>query len=290
MEDITVLKQALPYIRRFKGSIFVIKLGSEAMSSPEVLERLIDDITLLHLVGIRVILVHGGGARVTQLSKQLGIETTFVGGRRVTSEETLDVLTMVLAGKTSIDILSLLKKKGVQAMGVSGVAAGVIEARRRPPTAVSGSDGELVDFGEVGDIERIDTELLTLLLDNGYLPVLSPLGADGEGNVLNINADTVACRLASSLQAQKLLLMTGALGVMADLKDPTTLISRLSASEAREAIEQGIIRDGMIPKIEESLDAIEAGAGQVHILSAQEPHQLLLEVFTPSGCGTMLEA
>ncbi len=290
MEDITVLKQALPYIRRFKGSTFVVKLGSEAMSSPEVLERLIDDITLLHLVGIRVVIVHGGGARVTSLSKQLGIETTFVGGRRVTNEATLDVLTMVLAGKISVDILALLKKKGVRAMGVSGVSAGVIEARRRPPTAVSGSEGEVIDFGEVGDIERIDTELISLLLDNNFLPVLSPLGADAEGNVLNINADTVACRLASSLQAQKLLLMTGALGVMADLKDPTTLISRLSADEAREAIASGIIRDGMIPKIEESLDAIEMGAGQVHILSALEAHQLLLEVFTPSGCGTMLEA
>lgn len=290
MEDITVLKQALPYIRRFKGATFVIKLGGEAMTSPEVLERLIEDITLLHLVGIRVVLVHGGGVHVTRLAEQMGIETKFVGGRRVTDADSLEVLTMVLAGKISIEILSMLKKKGVRAMGVSGVAAGVIEARRRPPTAVTGSGGEIVDFGEVGDVERIDTHLISLLLDNGYLPVLSPLGADAEGNVLNINADTVACRLAASLQAEKLLLMTGALGVMADLDDPTTLISKLSAEEARGAIADGIIKGGMIPKIEESLGAIERGAGQVHILSAVEPHQVLLEVFTPSGCGTMLEA
>lgn len=290
MEDITVLKQALPYIRRFKGSTFVIKLGGESMASPEVLERLIEDVTLLHLVGIRVVLVHGGGVHVTRLAEQLGIETRFVGGRRVTDEASLDVLKMVLAGKISVEILSMLKRKGVKAMGVSGVAAGVIEARRRPPTAVSGSDGEVVDFGEVGDVERIDTEMISMLLEAGYLPVLSPLGADADGNVLNINADTVACRLAASLQAEKLLLMTGALGVMADLKDPTTLISRLSADDARKAIRDGIIGGGMIPKVEEALAAIEQGTGQVHVLSATEPHQILLEVFTPSGCGTMLEA
>ena len=290
MEDITVLKQALPYIRRFKGCTFVVKLGGESMTSKEVLERLIEDVTLLHLVGIRVVLVHGGGVHVTRLAEQLGIETKFVGGRRVTDEDTLDVLKMVLAGKISVEILSMLKRKGVQAMGVSGVAAGVIEARRRAPTAVTGSDGELVDFGEVGDIDRIDTHLISLLLDNGYLPVLSPLGADAEGNVLNINADTVACRLAASLEAEKLLLMTGALGVMGDIEDPTTLISRLSADEAREAIADGMIKGGMIPKIEETLRAIERGANQVHILSAVEPHQILLEVFTPAGCGTMIEA
>ncbi|MFT6395979.1 MAG: acetylglutamate kinase [Bradymonadia bacterium] len=290
MEDITVLKQALPYIRRFKGCTFVVKLGGESMTSSEVLERLIEDVTLLHLVGIRVVLVHGGGMHVTKLAEQLGIETKFVGGRRVTDEDTLDVLKMVLAGKISVEILSMLKRKGVQAMGVSGVAAGVIEARRRPPTAVTGSDGEIIDFGEVGDIERIDTELISLLLDNGYLPVISPLGADAEGNVLNINADTVACRLASALEVEKLLLMTGALGVMGDLSDPTTLISRLTATEAREAIADGIIKGGMIPKLEEAIRSLEAGTNQVHILSAVEPHQVLLEVFTPTGCGTMIEA
>jgi len=290
MEDITVLKQALPYIRRFKGGTFVIKLGGETMSSRESLEQVVDDISLLHLVGIRVVLVHGGGVHVTRLSDQLGLETKFVGGRRITDEQTLDVLKMVLAGKVSVEILSTLKKKAIPAMGVSGVAAGVIEARRRPPTAVSGSDGQVIDFGEVGDIERIDTKLIKLLLDNGYVPVLSPLGADADGNVLNINADTVACRLAASLQADKLLLMTGTLGVMGNLNDPTTLISRLTAEEARQAIAAGIIKGGMIPKIEESLRAIERGVSQVHILSAIEPHQILLEVFTPSGCGTMLVA
>ena len=289
MEDITVLKQALPYIRRFKGSTFVIKFGGEAMTDRGVLERLVEDVTLLHLVGIRVVVVHGGGKHVTALAAQLGIESTFVGGRRVTDEKLLDVVTMVLSGKISVEILSLLKKKGVQALGVSGVSAGVVEARRRPPTRVSGSGDELVDFGEVGDIERIDANLLELMLDNGYLPVLSPLGADADGNVLNINADTVACRVAAALNADKLLLLTGAPGVMTDLSDDTTLISRLSTGDARDAIDQGVIKGGMIPKIEESLDALARGVGRVHILSAVEPHQMLLEVFTPTGCGTMID-
>lgn len=288
MEDITVLKQSLPYIQRFKGTTFVVKFGGEAMTDPEILERLIEDITLLHLVGIRLVVVHGGGKHVTATADALGIETTFVGGRRVTDVDTLDVLKMVLAGKISLEILSLLKKKGVRAMGVSGVAAGVIEARRRPPVKVTGSNDEVVDFGEVGDIERIDTRLLELLVDEGYVPVLSPLGADSEGNILNINADTVAARLAAQLESEKLVLMTATPGVMADLDDETSLISRLTIDEAREAIASGVIAGGMIPKIEESIRALEKGAGRVHILSAVEPHQLLLEVFTKSGAGTMI--
>jgi acetylglutamate kinase len=288
VEDIAILKQSLPYIQRFKGTTFVVKLGGEAMGDDAVLSRLIEDITLLHLVGIRLVVVHGGGRHVTDMAKSLGIESRFVGGRRITDDQSLDVLKMVLAGKISIEILSLLKKNGVKAMGVSGVAAGVIEARRRPPVKVSGGGDEPIDFGQVGDIERIDTEVLRLLLDQGYVPVLSPLGADAEGNVLNINADTVASRIASELQAEKLLLLTGTPGVMADLNDPTTLISRLTAEQAREAIIEGVITGGMIPKVEEALRSIARGTNQVHILSAVEPHQILLEVFTRSGAGTMI--
>jgi acetylglutamate kinase len=211
-----------------------------------------------------------------------------VGGRRITDDKALDVLKMVLSGKISIEILSLLKKNSVKAMGVSGVAAGVIEARKRPPVKVSGGGDELIDFGQVGDIQRIDTELLRLLLDQGYVPVLSPLGADVEGNVLNINADTVASHIASEMHAEKLLYMTGTPGVMADINDPTSLISRLTADEARQAIQEGIIKSGMIPKVEEALRSIARGTNQVHILSAIEPHQMLLEVFTKSGAGTMI--
>jgi acetylglutamate kinase len=288
VEDISLLKQSLPYIQRFKGTTFVVKLGGEAMRDAETLETLIEDISLLHLVGIRVVIVHGGGRHVTEMAASLGIESKFVGGRRITDDKALDVLKMVLSGKISIEILSLLKKNSVQAMGVSGVAAGVIEARKRPPVKVSGGGDELVDFGQVGDIQRIDTELLRLLLDQGYVPVLSPLGADVEGNVLNINADTVASHIASEMHAEKLLYMTGTPGVMADINDPTSLISRLTADEARQAIQEGIIKGGMIPKVEESLRSIARGTNQVHILSAIEPHQMLLEVFTKSGAGTMI--
>lgn len=288
MEDITTLRQALPYIQRFKGTTFVIKFGGEAIDEPAVLERLIEDVALLHLVGIRVVIVHGGGKQTTETAAALGIETKFVGGRRVTDEKTIDVLKMVLAGKLNVELLSMLKRKGVRAMSVSGVAAGVIEARRRPPRKVTGSGDEEVDFGQVGDIVRVDTDLIRLLLDNNYVPVLSPLGSDEEGNVLNINADVVASRLAAELQSEKLLLMTGAPGVMEDIKDPTTVISRLTIAEAREAIGSGFIQGGMIPKIEEAIKALEAGCGRVHILSAIEAHQILLEIFTKSGCGTML--
>jgi acetylglutamate kinase len=288
VEDISLLKQSLPYIQRFKGTTFVVKLGGEAMRDAETLETLIEDISLLHLVGIRVVIVHGGGRHVTEMAASLGIESKFVGGRRITDDKALDVLKMVLSGKISIEILSLLKKNSVKAMGVSGVAAGVIEARKRPPVKVSGGGDELVDFGQVGDIQRIDTELLRLLLDQGYVPVLSPLGADVEGNVLNINADTVASHIASEMHAEKLLYMTGTPGVMADINDPTSLISRLTADEARQAIQEGIIKGGMIPKVEESLRSIARGTNQVHILSAIEPHQMLLEVFTKSGAGTMI--
>lgn len=288
MENINVLRQALPYIQRFKHKTFVIKFGGEAIDDPAVLERLIEDVALLHLVGIRVVLVHGGGKQTTETAAALGIETKFVGGRRVTDAQTIDVLKMVLAGKLNVELLTMLKKKGVRATSVSGVAAGIIEARKRPPGLVTGGGDQPVDLGQVGDIVRLDTSFIRLMLDSNYVPVLSPLGSDDEGNVLNINADIVASRLASELRAEKLILMTGAPGVMQDMDDPTTLISRMTIAEIRQAIASGFIKGGMIPKLEESIRCLESGCERVHILSAVEPHQLLLEVFTESGCGTML--
>lgn len=288
VQNITVLRQALPYIQRFKGQVFVIKFGGEAIDDPVALERLIEDVALLHLVGIRVVIVHGGGKQTTETAAALGIETKFIGGRRVTDEQTIDVLKMVLAGKLNVELLTMLKKKGVRATSVSGVAAGIIEARKRPPRVVTGGGDEPIDLGQVGDIVRIDTEFIKLMLDSNYVPVLSPLGSDDEGNVLNINADIVASRLAAELRAEKLLLLTGAPGVMQDMHDPTTLISRMTIAETREAIASGFIKGGMIPKLEESIRCLENGCAKVHILSATEPHQLLLEVFTQSGCGTML--
>ena len=288
MQDITVLRQALPYIKRFRERVFVVKFGGEAIEDPHLLEELIEDITLLYLVGIRVVVVHGGGKQATDLAGKLGVENEFVGGRRVTNEGTLEVMKMVLNGKMGTDIISLLRKKDIKAISLSGVSAGVINATRRPPKKVSGADKE-VDFGHVGDIESVNTQPIEMLLDEGYIPVLSPMGSDEDGNVLNINADVAASRLASALGAEKLLLLTGAPGVMENVNDRTTLISHLSESQVRGAIKSGIISGGMIPKVEESLHALRNGVGSVHVLSAVEPHQLLLEVFTESGCGTMIE-
>lgn len=288
MQDVTLLKESLPYFRRFRGTTFVIKIGGEAIKDQETLKNFAEDIALITSVGIRVVIVHGGGHQISEVQEMLGIETKMVGGRRITDEKTLDIVKMVLAGKMSVEIVAALKAQGVGAMGVSAVSAGIIEGRRRPPRKVSGGGDEIVDFGFVGDIVNADIGALNLLLNNGLVPVLSPLGADNEGNIYNMNADLVASRIAAEFKAEKLLLMTAVPGVMVDLKDRTTLISQITASEARESIRKGMIAGGMIPKVEESLRALESGVKQVHILSAVEPHQLMLEIFTQSGCGTML--
>lgn len=287
MQEISTLKQAIPFVRKFKGSLFVIKFGGEAIRTPESLRRLCEDISFLHDVGIRVVIVHGGGKQVTELEGKLGIESRFVAGRRVTSEESLEALKMVLAGKLNIELTAGLQGMGMKAVGLSGVSGGLVSANRRPPKKVTGSD-EVVDFGLVGDIASINKDLLQTLLDAGYIPVVSPVGVDEKGQILNVNADVAAATIASTLPAEKLLLMSDTQGVMTDLNDPTSMISQLSATQAREAIRQGIIQGGMIPKVEMGLKALEAGVNRVHILSATEPNTLLLEVFTESGCGTML--
>lgn len=288
MQDITLLKEALPFLRRFKDALFVVKFGGEAMRGKESLTQLAQDISFLYSVGIRVVIVHGGGNQVSEMEKKLGIESRKVGGRRVTSKESLEVLKMVIGGQMNIDICAALQGMGVRAVGLSGASSQVVLAKKRPPVKVSGGGEELVDFGCVGDIESVDATLLKTLLDNNYLPVLSPISADEQGETYNINADIVASRVAAELKADKLLMLSGTLGVMTNVNDPTTLISKLDSSQAREAIAQGIINGGMIPKVEQALEALNNGVKQVHILSGVDSHQILLEVFTESGCGTML--
>ncbi|HMZ51359.1 MAG TPA: acetylglutamate kinase [Candidatus Sumerlaeota bacterium] len=287
MNDIAILKEALPYLRKFKGSLFVIKFGGEAMRTREALELLAEDIAFIHGVGISVVLVHGGGAQVTEMEKKLGVESRFVAGRRVTDEGSLGVLKMVLGGTLNLDLVGVMKQFGAKAVGLSGASGGLLEATKRPPKKVTGSD-EVVDFGHVGDITSVDVTVIHSLLKDGFLPIISPLAADAQGNVLNVNADVAAARIASALKASKLLLMSDIPGVMEDTKDRTTLIGQLDTAQAQAAIKQGIISGGMIPKVEESLAALKNGVKQVHILSATEPHTLLLEVFTESGCGTMI--
>ncbi len=288
MQDIGILKQALPYLRKFKGALFVIKFGGEAMRSKETLHALAEDIAFIHSVGIRLIIVHGGGKQITDMEKRLGYESRFVGGRRVTDEGSLEALKMVLGGSLNLELTAVLQKFGVQAAGLSAASGRTVEVTRRPPTKVSGSGEEIVDFGFCGQVHSVNTHLLGTLLGAGFLPVVSPICCDAEGQLLNVNADVVSSRIATAFNADKLLLMSDKLGVMADINDPTTLISTLNAEQAREAIREGIIAGGMIPKVEEALLALERGVKQVHIVSSVEPHMLLLEIFTESGCGTML--
>ncbi|HMX62838.1 MAG TPA: acetylglutamate kinase, partial [Candidatus Sumerlaeota bacterium] len=239
MNDIAILKEALPYLRKFKGSLFVIKFGGEAMRTREALELLAEDIAFIHGVGISVVLVHGGGAQVTEMEKKLGVESRFVAGRRVTDEGSLGVLKMVLGGTLNLDLVGVMKQFGAKAVGLSGASGGLLEATKRPPKKVTGSD-EVVDFGHVGDITSVDVTVIHSLLKDGFLPIISPLAADAQGNVLNVNADVAAARIASALKASKLLLMSDIPGVMEDTKDRTTLIGQLDTAQAQAAIKQGI--------------------------------------------------
>ncbi len=291
MKDVLLLKQALPYLRRHGGQDFVIKLGGEIAADVEALRSLAEDISLLTHVGIRCVLVHGGGPQATELSQRLGLTPTMVGGRRVTCEQTLDVAKMVFAGKINVDIISALRGQGVSAVGLSGVAAGIIRAERRAPTEVLDEDtGEarVVDFGHVGDIAGVDTAVLELMLQNRYTPVVSSLGSDAQGNILNINADTVAAALARDLGAGKLITLTSVPGLLRDKDDPNSLVSVLTLSEAHSALADGTVKGGMQPKIAALVSAVEGGVGRGHILSGKAAGALLLELFTQEGAGTLI--
>jgi acetylglutamate kinase len=289
VQDIGLLKHALPYLRRFKDSLFVIKFGGEAIRTEEQLQSLAEDISFLYSVGIKVVVVHGGGAQITAMEEKLGVESRKVGGRRVTSKSSVEVLKMMLSGKLNADLVTRLRSVGVNAVGFSAFSGGTLTATRRPPTKVSGSN-EVVDFGEVGDLAASDMTLIRTLLDREFLPVVAPLCADEDGTVLNVNADSVAARLACELKAEKLLLLSDTLGVLTDVNDPTTLISTITPDQVKRAIETGMIKGGMIPKVEQAVEALQKGVRQVHILSGVEPHMLLVEIFTESGCGTMITA
>jgi acetylglutamate kinase len=292
VKDIILLKQALPYMRRHKGSTFVIKVGGELASDPATLRSLASDLSLLVHVGIRVTLVHGGGPQATEMSRRLGLEPRLVDGRRVTDEATLDVAKMVFAGSINVDILSALRAQGVRAVGLSGVDGDVLHVSRRKPVTTRGADGEdvTVDYGLVGDVEGVDTALLSLLMGEGYVPVVSSLGGDADGNILNINADTVASALAQELGASKLLLLTGAPGLLDDPADPDSLVPSLTVAEARARLDDPSVQGGMKPKLTALVSAVEGGVDRGHILSGTEESALLLELFTKEGCGTLVRS
>lgn len=291
MRDVRLLKEALPYLRRHRRKTMVIKVGGEIAANQAALDSLAQDISLLTHVNIRIVLVHGGGPQATHLSRKLGLEPKLVQGRRVTDEETLAVAKMVFAGQVNVDILSALRLHGVRAVGLSGVDGDILHARRRPPTEMhDDATGEtrVVDFGHVGDVTGVDVHLLTLLVENGYVPVISSLAGDDEGNTLNVNADTVASILARGMHASKLITLTGVPGLLRDPADPESVIERMTIEEAQAMIDSGVVAGGMLPKLATMIEALRGGVETAVILSGVEESALLLELFTVRGVGTLL--
>jgi acetylglutamate kinase len=287
---VTALKLAAPYIRMYKGKVFVLKAGGEAFATPEATRKFVEQIGILHQVGIRVVLVHGGGPQSTALAEQLKVQAHFVDGRRVTDGEALKVMTMVLNGQINTEIVAICRAAGVPAVGVSGVDAGLSLASKRPPAARGANGGETIDYGFVGDIKAVDTTVLENLLDDNLVPIVSPLSADADGTLLNINADTVAAAIAGGLKAEKLILATGAPGILETLADPRSLISYVDAAGLQRLRNAGKLSDGMLPKVAAIEKAIAAGVPRVHVISYALPDGLLLEVFTNEGTGTLVVA
>lgn len=289
-KGIAGLKGALRYVRAYRDQTFVVKLGGDVVSDLEALDSVAAQVSLLSSLGIRIVVVHGGGTQASALSRRLGVEPVIVAGRRVTDDTALEVAEMVYAGRINTQLLAALREHRVQAVGLSGVDADLITAVRRPPVNVVDDDGtaKLVDYGHVGDIRRADTRVLTTLLDARFVPVIASLAGDDEGNVYNVNADTIAETLAVALKAQKLLFLTGAPGVLRDRTDPSSLVTFADPDDLAELMASGALAGGMRPKVEACIRAATGGVERTHILDGRAPDSLLQEVFTGSGCGTMI--
>lgn len=272
-----VLVQAMPYIRRYYKKIVVIKYGGNAMINEELKHQVMEDIALLSLIGIRVVLVHGGGPEISDLMKRLGKESVFIDGLRVTDRETVDIAQMVLAGKVNKSLVNLLESYGGHAIGLSGIDGHMIQAEFK--------DEKL---GYVGNITCINAQPILDMLDDGYIPVIATLGCDDDGNTYNINGDTAAAYVAGALQAERLLMMTDVPGVLRDKDDLSTLITEMSIEDAKKLREDGIIAGGMIPKVECCVEAIRSGVKNVVIMDGRIPHSILMELLTEEGAGTMV--
>jgi acetylglutamate kinase len=287
------LREALPYIQKFKGKTFVVKFSGKVTEEKENLRSLAEELALMHQVGIRLVVIHGGGKQLNELAEKMGVEQTVINGRRVTDDETLDLAKMIFAGKINTEILAALRQRGIEAVGLSGVDGNIVHAEKRPPKEIlnrATGEREEVDFGHVGDVLEINTDLLCVLLDKDYLPVVSSLGADDEGNVFNINADTIASEIAVRLEAEKLVLLSDVNGIYLDAAKPESKISRLSIREAENLIESGAATGGMIPKLQSLISLLKRGVKSAHVISGTESNALLSEVFTDEGTGTMLIA
>ena len=283
-----ILIEALPYIQEFYGKTIVIKYGGNAMINEDLKAKVMQDITLMKYVGIRPVIVHGGGPDITGFLKRVGKKSEFVSGLRVTDEETVEIAEMVLDGKVNSEIVTLLNRRGVRAVGLSGKDAKLIQARRKLATVYEGDEARKVDIGYVGEVEKVNTALLEDLLEKDYIPVIAPIGVGIEGESYNINADYVAAEIAGALQAEKLLLLTDIEGIYKDFHDKSTFLSTLTQVQARQYIKDGTIAGGMIPKVEACLCALENGAGKTHIIDGRLDHSLILEIFTSKGIGTQV--
>lgn len=293
INTLDLLREALPYIQRFKGKTFVVKMSGKVTEDRENLSSLAQELALLHQVGIRVCVIHGGGRQLTTLAKRLGVVQTVIEGRRVTDDDTLDLAMMIFRGKINTEILSALRHRGIEAVGLSGIDGGVIKAERRPPRDITNREtGEVatVDFGHVGDVVSVDTRLIHLLLENDYMPVISSLAADDKGGIFNVNADTIASEIAVKLQAEKLILLSDVNGIYTNPADETSKISRLTAADAQRMIESGTATGGMIPKLESLISLLAQGVHSAHVVDGMHRNGLLAEVFTDQGTGTMLVA
>lgn len=289
-KGIAGLKGALRYVRAYRDQVFVVKLGGDVLNDAEVLDQVTAQLALLSSLSIRLVVVHGGGPQATALTQRLGQVPEIVAGRRVTDDAALEVAKMVYAGQLNTDLISALREHRVQAVGLSGVDADLITAHRRPPVVVVDDSGRsrTVDFGHVGDLDRVDPRVLHTLMDARFVPVVASLAGDDEGNVYNVNADTVAESLATALQAQKLIFLTGAPGVLRDRNDPATLVTFADPDDLGELMRSGALAGGMRPKVEACIRAATSGVERTHIVDGRAPDALLLEVFTGSGCGTMI--
>ena len=277
MERAQVLTEALPYIKQYNGQIVVVKYGGNAMINEELKQQVMEDICLLWLIGVKVVLVHGGGPEISQTMKRLGKEAVFLNGLRVTDKETVDIVQMVLAGKVNKSLVNLLQMKGGHAVGLSGIDGGIIEATMKDE-----------NLGYVGEITKIRPQPITDLLEHNYIPVISTVASDRQGNTYNINGDTAAAYIAGALNAKRLIMMTDIDGILRDKDDPSTLIHKLTVSEAKKLYEEGVISGGMIPKVDCCIEAIAKGVETVVINDGRVPHSILMELLTDEVAGTMV--
>ncbi|MBR4903731.1 MAG: acetylglutamate kinase [Selenomonadaceae bacterium] len=281
-----ILVEALPYIQEFHGKTIVIKYGGNAMVNDDLKASVMQDIALMKFVGINVVIVHGGGPEITGFLKKLGKKSSFVSGLRVTDEETVEIVEMVLAGKINSEIVTLLNRRGLRAVGLSGKDADLIQATKKLATVYEQGEKTKVDIGYVGKSKQVNIQIVKDLISQDYVPVIAPIGVGEDGESYNINADYVAADIAGALKAEKLLLLTDTEGVYKNFEDKSSFISTLKADEAREFIKDGVISGGMIPKVEACLRALDRGTNKAYIIDGRLPHSIILELFTETGLGT----